>query len=214
LAGRVTVDGRPARLGESVDTESQDVRVDGRRLSPQTLEYWLLNKPAGVVTTVRDPEGRPTVVDCLATKARVFPVGRLDLETTGVLLLTNDGELAHRLLHPRYGVEKEYVATVLGRPDEATLEVLRHGVELEDGPTAPARVELVGPAGRQTQVSLVIHEGRKRQVRRMLQAVGHPVRALHRRRFGPLDDARLPPGKARRLRAEEISRLKEVAGPA
>ena len=136
----------------------------------------LLHKPAGVVTTARDPQGRPTVVELVDHEARVVPVGRLDADTTGALLLTNDGPLAHRLAHPRYGVEKTYVADVEGDPADAALERLAAGVELDDGPTAPARVRRLGPA----RVELVLHEGRNRQVRRMLEAVGHPVRRLHR----------------------------------
>jgi 23S rRNA pseudouridine2605 synthase len=210
-AGRVSIDGVTAHLGQSADPELQDIRVDGRPIQGAQPEYWLLNKPSGVVTTARDPQGRRTVVDCIATPARVFPVGRLDLDTTGVLLLTNDGGLTHRLLHPRYGVEKEYVATVRGPVEARALDVLRSGLLLEDGLTAPAEVSVLRASPRETRLMLVIHEGRKRQVRRMLEAVGHPVLALHRRRFGPLTDQDLAVGQSRRLTPLEIDQLKRSA---
>jgi 23S rRNA pseudouridine2605 synthase len=210
-AGRVTVDGRVAGLGESADPDTQDVRFDGRPIRPAAHEYWLLNKPGGTVTTARDPQGRRTVIDFIPTLVRVFPVGRLDLDTTGVLLLTNDGELTHRLLHPRFGVEKEYVATVRGPVEVAALAALRRGLMLEDGPTAPAQVTLLEAPRGETRLALVIHEGRKRQVKRMLEAVGHPVLGLHRRRFGPLTDEGLAVGQARPLHEQELGLLKETA---
>ena len=202
-AGRVTVNGRQGQLNTFV-ADGDDVRLDGRPLARQRLAYVLLNKPAGVVTTARDPAGRPTVVGLVDHPARLVPVGRLDADTTGALLLTNDGPLAHRLAHPRYRVDKVYVADVEGRPGPAALRRLADGVELEDGATAPARVRLTGPS----TVELTIHEGRNRQVRRMLAAVGHPVRALHRSRYGPLTLAGLEPGAWRELDPAELDALR------
>lgn len=201
-AGRVTVNGEPGQLNTFV-AANDVVRLDGRPLQRQRLAYVLLHKPAGVVTTARDPQGRPTVVGLVDHAARVVPVGRLDADTTGALLLTNDGALAHRLAHPRYGVEKVYVAEVEGRPSAQSLERLAVGVVLDDGPTAPARVRLLGPS----TVELTIHEGRNRQVRRMLEAVGHPVRALHRSRYGPLTLGGLAPGAWRELAPAEVAEL-------
>jgi 23S rRNA pseudouridine2605 synthase len=172
--------------------------------------HYLLNKPAGVVTTVTDPQGRPTVVGLVPAEPRVVPVGRLDLETEGLLILTNDGELTHRLTHPSFGVDKEYLAEVDGRPSRGALRRLRDGVELDDGPTAPAKVSLVEP----NVLRITIHEGRNRQVRRMCEEVGHPVRRLVRTRIGPLRDAALRPGAWRRLSTEEVRSLERavVAG--
>ena len=170
--GRVLVDGETAVLGRRVDPETALIEVDGAPVGVRPdLVHYVLNKPAGVVTTADDPQGRPTVVGLVPNEPRVFPVGRLDVDTEGLLLLTNDGELAHRLTHPSYGVEKEYVAEVEGLPTRAVLRRLREGVELDDGPTAPARATLVDPS----VVRLTIHEGRNRQVRRMCEAVGHSV---------------------------------------
>jgi 23S rRNA pseudouridine2605 synthase len=164
----------------------------------------LLNKPAGVVTTASDPRGRPAVVDLVRHDSRVVPVGRLDVDTTGVLLLTNDGDLAHRLAHPKYEVEKVYEAEVEGEPDDDALRLLADGVELEDGPTAPARVRRLGLS----RVELAIHEGRNRQVRRMLEAVGHPVRRLHRSRYAGLTTEGLRPGNSRELTPDEVAALR------
>ena len=202
-AGRVRVNGAPGELSTFV-SGSDRVELDGRSLAPQELAYVLLHKPAGVVTTARDPHGRRTVVDLVRHEARVVPVGRLDADTTGVLLLTNDGDLAHRLAHPRYKVEKVYVAEVEGAPGPAALRRLADGVELEDGPTAPARVRRLGPS----TVELAIHEGRKHQVKRMLAAIGHPVTALHRSRYSDLTVDGLRPGAWRELSAAEIEGLK------
>ncbi|MFM7062828.1 MAG: pseudouridine synthase, partial [Actinomycetes bacterium] len=167
--GRVTVNGAVATLGDRVDPDADLVDVDGVRIGiAPGLVYYLLNKEAGTVTTVTDTHGRPTVVDVVPAEPRVFPVGRLDMDTEGLLLLTNDGELAHRLTHPSFGVDKEYVAQVEGRPGRGAVRRLREGVALEDGPTAPARVSLVSP----DVIKLTIHEGRNRQVRRMCEAVG------------------------------------------
>ena len=206
-AGRVTVNGEPGQLNTFV--ESRDVvRVDGEPVAKQQLAYVLLNKPAGVVTTARDPQGRPTVVGLVAHESRIVPVGRLDADTTGALLLTNDGELAHRLAHPRYEVEKVYEVDCATRPTDAALEGLRRGVELADGPTRPARVRRLGG----NRVELAIHEGRNRQVKRMLEAVGHPVTRLHRSRYGPLTLRGLEPGAWRELEAPEVEELRSVAG--
>ena len=215
-AGRVTVDGEVAQLGVAIDPDTQVVLVDGQPVKRETKEYWLLNKPAGVLTAVTDPRGRPTVVQLVPAHVRVFPVGRLDLESTGVLLLTNDGELTARMLHPRYHVDKEYVVTVFGHVTAATQGELRKGVVLEDGPTASAEVALVRSGnyndGRTFSVlRITIHEGRKRQVRRMLETVGHRVVALHRARFGMLTDAGLALGQARPLSPPEVERLLETA---
>ncbi len=206
LAGRVRVNGEPGQLNTFVGAADR-VEVDGREVAPQRLAYVLLNKPAGVLTTARDPQRRRTVVELLPSEPRVVPVGRLDADTTGALLLTNDGPLAHRLAHPRYGVEKTYEAEVEGDPDEAALQRLRDGVELEDGPTAPARVRRLGPG----RVELVLHEGRKHQVKRMLAAVGHPVVRLQRSGYAGLTVDGLEPGAWRRLEPVEVERLREAA---
>lgn len=215
-AGRVTVDGEVAELGVSVDPDHQTIAVDGRPVQKEKKEYWLLNKPQGVLTAVSDPRGRPTVVDLVPARVRVFPVGRLDLDSTGVLLLTNDGELTARLLHPRYHVDKEYVVTVLGQVQGPTLGRLRKGVVLEDGPTSPAEVRLLrngryGDGRLFSVLSITIHEGRKRQVRRMLETVGHRVVALHRTRFDGLTDAGLALGQARPLSNRELEELRRTA---
>jgi len=184
------------------------VRVDGREVGKQALRHVLLNKPRGTIATARDPEGRPTVVDLVGGDVRVVPVGRLDRDTTGVLLLTNDGPLAHRLAHPRYGVEKTYVAEVQGEPGGDVLQRLAEGIDLDDGPTAPARVTLLTPS----RLELVLHEGRNRQVRRMLEAVGHPVVKLRRSRYAGLGPGRLRPGDWRDLTRDEVRRLRRLVG--
>jgi 23S rRNA pseudouridine2605 synthase len=201
-AGRVTVNGEPGQLNTFVQSRDR-VEVDGERVALQRLAYVLLYKPAGVVTTARDPQGRPTVVGLVPAEPRVVPVGRLDADTTGALLLTNDGPLAHRLAHPRYGVEKVYEAEVEGKPDDAALDALRNGIELDDGPTAPARVRRLGPS----RIELAIHEGRNRQVRRMLEAVGHPVAGLHRSTYAVLTLEGLEPGRWRELEPSEVDVL-------
>jgi 23S rRNA pseudouridine2605 synthase len=205
-AGRVTVNGRRGELNDFVGRRDS-VEVDGRRIAPQELAYVLLHKPAGVVTTARDPHGRPTVVDLVDHPARLVPVGRLDADTTGALLLTNDGEFAHRLAHPRYEVDKVYEVEVEGDPDADALRRLAEGVELEDGRTAPARVRRLGPS----RLELTIHEGRKHQVKRMCEAVGHPVRRLHRSRYAGLDLAGLAPGEWREVTPSEVDGLKHQA---
>jgi 23S rRNA pseudouridine2605 synthase len=202
-AGRVTVNGEPGRLNTFVQSRDR-VEVDGERVALQRLAYVLLHKPAGVVTTARDPQGRPTVVGLVPAEPRIVPVGRLDADTTGALLLTNDGPLAHRLAHPRYGVEKVYEADVEGEPEDAALEALRNGIELEDGATAPARVRRLGPS----TIELALHEGRNRQVRRMLEAVGHPVTRLHRSAYAGLTLEGLEPGRWRELEPSEVDALR------
>jgi 23S rRNA pseudouridine2605 synthase len=206
--GRVTVAGEvvtdPAR---DVDEES-DVRFDGERVGPEGREVFALNKPAGVVSTARDTHGRPTVVSLIPSARRLYPVGRLDADTTGLILLTNDGELANQLTHPRYEVPKTYIASVEPRRvSERSLRALREGVELDDGRTSPASVRVVRPG----VLEIRIHEGRKRQVRRMAEAVGHRVVSLERVAFGPLRLERLPPGEHRRLSAAEVERLRKAA---
>jgi len=206
-AGRVTVNGEPGQLNTVVQP-TDEVSLDGEPLAKQTLSYVLLHKPAGVVTTASDPEGRRTVVDVVDHPNRVVPVGRLDVDTTGVLLLTNDGDLAHHLAHPRYEVDKVYVAEVWGQPTDGTLRKLAEGVKLEDGKTAPAQVKRL-EGGR---IELTIHEGRNRQVKRMLEAVGHRVKTLHRSRYGPLGLEGLEPGAWRELESSEVEQLR--ASPA
>ena len=209
--GRVLVDGEVAVLGRRIDVETALIEVDGAPVGVRPdLVHYLLNKPAGVVTTADDPQGRPTVVGMVPPEPRVFPVGRLDLDTEGLLLLTNDGELTHRLTHPSFGVEKEYVAEVLGEPSRGALRRLREGIELDDGTTAPARAALLDPS----VLRLTIHEGRNRQVRRMCEAIGHPVVRLIRTRIGPLADRSLAPGAWRELTGDELRSLQRaVAGP-
>jgi 23S rRNA pseudouridine2605 synthase len=206
--GRVTVNGDVVELGGRVGADDE-LAVDGVVYAsrPDAVTY-LLNKPTGVVTTASDPQGRRTVVELVPAEPRVFPVGRLDLDTEGLLLLTNDGGLAHRLTHPSFGIEKEYLAEVDGAVSPKALRQLREGVELEDGTTSPAKASSPAP----NLIRLVIHEGRNRQVRRMCEAVGHPVRRLARSRIGPITDSRLKPGSSRRLSDEELIALQRAVG--
>jgi 23S rRNA pseudouridine2605 synthase len=202
VAGEVVTD--PARDVGAGD----DVRVNGDPVGTEAREVWAVNKPAGVVSTAREPGRRPAVVELVDSVARLYPVGRLDADSTGLLLLTNDGELANRLTHPRYGVAKVYRVWLRQPPAERDLERLRRGVELEDGPTAPAVVERVGAR----EVEIVLREGRNRQVRRMIEAVGNRVLELCRVRFGPLELGKLREGEARQLSPEEIASLRQSAG--
>lgn len=199
------MNGEAGRL-DSFVTNDDVVEVDGSRVERQRLAYVLLHKPAGVVTTASDPHGRPTVVGLVDPGVRVVPVGRLDADTTGALLLTNDGALAHRLAHPRYEVDKVYEVELEGEPTDTALWALAQGVELEDGRSAPAQVRPLAPS----RIELTLHEGRKRQVKRMCDAVGHPVTRLHRSRYAGLDLDGLAPGEWRELTREEVEALRRL----
>ena len=202
--GRVTVNGEVPVLGRRVHPDEDVIELDGVPLPVRPgLVHYLVNKPAGVVSTAEDTHGRPTVVTLVPAEPRVYPVGRLDMDSEGLIVLTNDGELAHRLAHPSHGVAKEYLAEVEGTPGPGDLRRLREGVELDDGRTAPAEVGQVAPCA----LRIVVHEGRNRQVRRMLEAVGHPARRLVRTRIGPVSDTSLRPGRWRPLRSEEVAAL-------
>jgi 23S rRNA pseudouridine2605 synthase len=207
-SGRVSVDGErvvdPARDVE----DRNDVRVEGRPIGRERHEYYLVNKPVGVVSTAHDPEGRRKVTDLVPSAARLYPVGRLDADTSGLILVTNDGELANRLMHPSFEVGKTYRARVQGAVAETALERLRSGVMLEDGPTAPASASVLARRARDTVLELTIHEGRKRQLRRMCEAVGNPVIELERTRFGPLELGALSRGDFRPLDPEEVELLR------
>ena len=206
--GAITVNGEVAVLGRRVDVDNDEIAINGVIIGIRPgIVHLLLNKPTGVITTADDPHGRPTVLELVPDEPRVFPVGRLDMDTEGLLLLTNDGDLAHRLTHPSFGVEKEYIAHVEGEPTRGELRLLREGVELEDGMTAPAKAALVGPG----ILRLTIHEGRNRQIRRMCEAVGHPVIRLIRTRIGPLADRKLKPGEWRPLTGPELRSLEKAA---
>jgi len=207
--GRVTIDGRVAALGNRVHPDDNEIRVDGNLVptAPGAV-YYLLNKPEGIITTADDPRGRTTVLDLVAAPVRIFPVGRLDMNTEGLLILTNDGRLAHLLTHPSQGVEKEYLVRVDGDPTPANIRRLREGIMLEDGLTAPAQVSRVSDG----LLRIVIHEGRNRQVRRMCEAIGHDVVRLVRTRIGPIQDARLAPGTSRTLSVSEVRKLMECVG--
>lgn len=208
---RVTVNGEAGEFNTVVGADDV-VEVDGQRVEGQPLHYVLLNKPAGVVTTADDPQGRPTVVDLVSHPTRVMPVGRLDVDTTGALLLTNDGELAHRLAHPSFGVRKVYDVDVVGSPSPDVLAALRSGVDLEDGRTAPAEARIVRRGTRVSRIELAIHEGRNRQVKRMCAAVGLPVEHLHRRRYAGLRLVGLDPGQWRELTPGEVASLRQTTG--
>ena len=208
-AGRVTVGGEVVRDPARDVGAADDVRVDGSPVGEEAREVWAVSKPAGVVSTAREPGERPAVVSLVDSAARLYPVGRLDVDSTGLMLLTNDGELANRLTHPRYEVEKAYRVELRRPPSEADLRRLARGVELEDGMTGPAEVRRLG----EREVEIVLREGRNRQVRRMAEAVGNEVVALRRVRFGPIELGDLREGQARRLARDEIARLWEDAGP-
>ncbi len=213
-AGRVKVNGEIVTIpGSKVDPHRDHIELDGKPIQlPSEHVYFLLNKPVGYVSTVRDPQGRPTVIDLLPVQQRVYPVGRLDIDSEGLILLTDDGELAQRLTHPSYEHEKEYHVLVEGRPTARALRNLRDGIELEDGYTWPAEVTVLRREGNGTWLRFVIHEGRKRQLRRMCKAVGHPVRRLIRVRMGPLTLGNLPPGQHRSLTPQERELLAEAVG--
>lgn len=206
--GRVVVNGDVAVLGRRVHAETDVVEVDGVPIPTRSdFVYYLLNKPRGIVTTASDPQGRPTVVALVPDEPRVYPVGRLDVDTEGLLILTNDGVLTHRLTHPSFGIEKEYLAQVTGTPTASAVAHLRAGVELDDGVTSPAKVSQPEPG----MLRITIHEGRNRQVRRMCDAIGHPVTRLVRVRMGTLADRRLTPGAWRKLSTAEVRALYEAA---
>ncbi|MGN6170050.1 MAG: pseudouridine synthase, partial [Solirubrobacteraceae bacterium] len=204
-AGRVSIDGTTVADPARSVTDYETVAVDGTPVPPKERHVvYAVNKPAGVVSTASDPQGRSTVVDLVDSSARLYPVGRLDIDTTGLILLTNDGPLAHRLTHPSFEVPKTYRATVARAPvRDAALGTLRAGVDLDDGRTSPAQVRRLGPAA----LELTIHEGRKRQIKRMCEAVGHPVRRLERIAIGDLTLGSLKPGAYRRLSDEEVNTL-------
>ena len=207
-AGRVEVDGRPAHLGQKIDPETADVRIDGVKLPVRPgLVYYLLNKPPGVISTAADPQGRPAVVDLVPADVRVYPVGRLDSDSEGLLLLTNDGDLADLITHPRYGVTKTYVARVAGEPSPRALRALTKGVELDDGPARARSVRLVERFAGEALIEIVMAEGRKREVRRMCEEIGHPVTRLVRTAIGSLTDRRLRPGEWRALTVAEVQGL-------
>jgi 23S rRNA pseudouridine2605 synthase len=217
--GRVTLNGQTVtELGTKADPSSDEVRVDGRRVRGiERRRYLLLNKPKGYMTTRSDPRRRPTVMDLVpGVREYIYPVGRLDFDSSGLLLLTNDGDLAAALTHPSHEIEREYHAWVLGTPDGRDLERLRHGIIIEGRRTAPARVEVMhegrGPRRQQVHLRFVLREGRNRQVRRMCEAVGHPVVDLTRVRFGPIADAHLGSGAVRELTPDEVRRLIRAAG--
>ncbi len=206
IQGRVRINGTVAEIGDRLSGDDE-LKVDGHVYSAMPeMEIYLLNKPAGVVTTAADPQGRETVVDLIETSTRIFPVGRLDLDSEGLLLLTNDGQLTHRLTHPSFGIDKEYLVAVEGQPSRLAVRTLREGVELDDGMTAPAKVSVVNPG----TVKIILHEGRNRQIRRMCDAVGHPVRRLVRTRIGPISDHRLKPGQWRKLLPDEVLSLQRA----
>ena len=207
--GRVTVGGEVVTDPARDVGEDDDVRVDGEAVGPEEREVWLVNKPSGVVSTASEPGRRRAVVQLVDSAARLYPVGRLDADSTGLLLLTNDGELANRLTHPRYGVSKTYRAVLRRPPADRDLEQLARGVQLDDGPTLPAQVERVG----ESEVEITLREGRNRQVRRMFEAVGNAVRELERVRLGSLGLGDLARGEARRLESEEVERLWKDARP-
>jgi 23S rRNA pseudouridine2605 synthase len=207
-SGRVAVDGRTIGLGDRVDVSAQLLTIDGVPipLNPD-LETYLVYKPVGVISTASDPRGRPVVVDLVPTEQRLYPVGRLDSDSEGLILLTNDGELANRVTHPRYGITKKYVAVISGRPTAAQIRRLMTGVDLEDGPARALSARVVSRGQDETMVEMVMGEGRNREIRRMFEAIGHEVARLVRTAIGPLSDKSLQPGDSRQLSVEEISRL-------
>jgi pseudouridine synthase len=206
--GRVSIDGEEAVLGDRVDVAAQQVTLDGVPLPVNPdLETYLLYKPAGVISSASDPRGRRTVVDLVAAGRRLYPVGRLDYESEGLILLTNDGDLANRVTHPRYGIVKRYVALVAGSPAKTEIRRLTEGIELDDGPARALSAQVVGRQGAQTMVELTMAEGRNREVRRMFEALGYDVASLVRTAIGPIADRSLKPGQSRRLSAAEIRDL-------
>lgn len=213
VAGRVTVNGQPAVLGQRINPDTDDVRVDGKLIRSDSKVYVLLNKPRGVVTTASDTHHRKTVVDCVqGVRARVFPVGRLDLDVEGALLMTNDGDLAYRLTHPKYEIPKVYLAWVAGTMTPETAMALERGVPLEDGVTAPAKVQILSRGATSTLIQLVLTEGKKREVKRMCAHVGHPVKELQRIAIGGVKVKGLKPGEWRYLSESEVVSLRKLTG--
>ncbi|MEX2419024.1 MAG: pseudouridine synthase [Acidimicrobiia bacterium] len=211
--GRVTVDGEPAHLGQKVDPDSARVQVDGVPLPIRAgLVHYLVYKPTGVVSTTADPQGRPTVVDLVPDATRVYPVGRLDSDSEGLIIVTNDGDLTDAVTHPRNGVTKTYLVRVAGDLAKSAARALTEGVELDDGPAAAIEARVIDRNGGETLIEMVMGEGRKREIRRMLDAVGHQVIGLVRVAIGPIRDPVLPPGKWRMLSIEEVRSLYRVAG--
>ena len=212
--GRVFIDGNPAGLGDRVDVTTQTVTLDGAPIPVNPdLETHLLYKPPGVVSSAADPEGRPTVVELVKSRVRLYPVGRLDYDSEGLILLTNDGELANRVTHPRYGIFKTYVALVEGSPGKKGIRALLQGVELEDGPARAISARIVGREGSSTLIEMKMGEGRNREIRRMFEALGHPVTRLVRTGIGPLTDRSLKAGDSRLLTGDEITRLLASGNP-
>jgi pseudouridine synthase len=211
--GRVAVNGKIVRKpGSTVEPERDIVEVDGERIETEEKVYVLLNKPGGYLSAVTDARGRPTVSELTAgLPARLYPVGRLDMDTEGALLMTNDGELCHRLTHPKFGVEKTYHATVRGKPSNAALLKLRKGIDIGEGKTSPARVRLLGAKGSLSRIEITVHEGRKRQIKRMCKTIGHPVARLRRIEFAGMRLGRLKPGEYRQLSRAEVAKLKQMA---
>lgn len=214
LAGRVTVNGDVVtELGTKVDARKDRIMVDGKRIASESPVYFMLYKPKGIITSARDEKGRKTVVDLLAdVPERVYPVGRLDYNTEGLLLLTNDGELTNQLIHPKYKIQKTYLARIQGMPEEEKLDLLRAGIQLSDGPAAPAYVvrKAVDPEKGITEIEITIHEGKNRQVRRMFEAIGYPVKSLKRVRFASLTLEGLRRGQYRALTGDEVRELKSM----
>lgn len=211
-AGRVTVDDRTAVLGDRVDVETERVAIDGALLPVNpALQTFLAYKPVGVISTADDPQGRPTVVEMVASATRLYPVGRLDADSEGLILLTNDGDLADRVTHPRYGIRKKYLVVVDGEVGRSTARQLERGVDLEDGPARALRARVVGISEGKSQLEVLMGEGRKREVRRMLDAVGYPVVRLARTAIGPISDPNLKPGHYRQLTNKEVSKLMAAA---
>ncbi|MGM0502066.1 MAG: pseudouridine synthase [Bacillota bacterium] len=211
--GRVKVNGKVVtELGTKVNPQQDKIVVDGQEIEKERLVYILLNKPAGFITTVDDPKGRRTVLDLINVKQRVYPVGRLDLDTEGLLLLTNDGDVSYALTHPSHQVTKKYIATVEGVPNQNKLKSLERGIKLNDGWTAPAETERIMDFNKKSIISIKIHEGKKNQVKRMFKAVGNPVTELKRIKVGPLTlDDSLKVGQYRHLKSEEVKKLKKIA---
>lgn len=212
--GRVATDGRRVVLGDRVDVATQQVTLDGAPIpvNPE-LETHLVYKPVGVISSASDPRGRPTVVELVETAARLYPVGRLDFDSEGLILLTNDGDLANRVTHPRFGIDKKYLAMVTGDPGHREVRQLVEGVELDDGPARAKSARIVGRSGAETMVELVMGEGRNREVRRMFEAIGCEVTRLVRTAIGPINDRALKPGESRRLSPSEVVRLLGAVTP-